>query len=111
MLVSSAAHAECYGDAVNAFGCQNTTAPAPRGGELVRFGEEEGPVIPNYYGQNSGFSSDDVVSVDERRSMMRDIILRGGRNAPSNSALNQAVNASQRPIRPFTNRRIQGYFR
>lgn len=110
-LVSSTASAECYGDGIQAFGCQNTAAPASRGGELVRFGEEAGPVIPNYYGQNTGFSSDDLVSVEERRSMMRDIILRGGRTAPSVGALNQAVNATQRPIRPFGSRRLRGFSR
>jgi hypothetical protein len=108
-LVSGPVKAECYGDGIQALGCQNAMAPTSRGGELVRFGAEAGPVIPNYYGQNTGFSSDDLVSIEERRSMMRDIILRGGRTAPSGGALNQAVNAQQRPIRPFSSRRLRGY--
>jgi len=110
-LISTTAQAECYGDAIQAFGCQNTVAPASRSGDLVRFGEEPAPVIPYYYGQSSGYASDDAVSVEERRAMMRDIILRGGRNAQSVGAQNQAMNASQRPIRAFGNRQLRGYFR
>lgn len=108
-VISSTAQAECYGDAVQAFGCQNTAAPASRTGDLVRFGEEPAPIIPDYYGRSSGYSSDDLVTADERRSMMRDIILRGGRNAQSNGAQNQAITASQRPLRTFSSRRIRGY--
>jgi hypothetical protein len=33
-LISAPAHAECYGDAVHAFGCQRTLAPTSRGGDL-----------------------------------------------------------------------------
>ena len=107
---SATAHAECYGDAVQAFGCQNTTAPASRGGDLVKFGEEPAPIIPDYYGRGTGYSSDDLVSSDERRSMMRDIILRGGRGTQSSGAQNQAVNSSARPLRVFGNRRLRGYY-
>jgi hypothetical protein len=110
-LNSATAHAECYGDAVQAFGCQNTMGPTSRGGDLVRFGEEPGPVVPSYYGQSSGYSSDDFVSLDERRSMMREIILRGGRNSQSAASLNQAMSASQRPLRPFGSRRLRGFGR
>ena len=108
-VISSTAHAECYGDAVQAFGCQNTGAPTSRGGDLVRFGEEPAPIIPDYYGRASGYSSDDLVSVEERRSMMRDIMLRGGRTSQSMGSQNQAINASQRPLRIFTGRRIRAF--
>jgi hypothetical protein len=110
-LSSATAQAECYGDAVQAFGCQNTAAPASRGGDLVRFGDEPAPVVPNYYDQGSGYSSDDLVSAEERRSMMREIIIRGGRSAQSVGSLNQAISASQRPLRPFGTRRIQAFSR
>jgi len=108
-VISSTAHAECYGDAVQAFGCQDTVAPASRTGDLVRFGEEPAPIIPDYYGRSSGYSSDDLVSVEERRSMMRDIMLRGGRTAQSIGSQNQAISASQRPLRAYTSRRLRGY--
>lgn len=110
-ISTTSAQAECYGDAVQAFGCQNTTAPTSRSGDLVRFGEEPAPVIPDYYGRGTGYSSDDLVSADERRFMMRDIILHGGRIAQSNGAQSQAVNSSARPIRSFGSRALRGYLR
>ncbi len=110
-FLTTAAQAECYGDAAQAFGCQNAIAPVSRGGDLVRFGEEPAPIVPDYYGRNSGFSSDDLVSIEERRGMMRDIILRGGRTAQSNGAQNQAVASSARPLRAFGSRWLRGYSR
>jgi hypothetical protein len=102
--LANLASAECYGDAAEAYGCG---APAPVSAKrssrpasaLESFGSSDEPVLPDLrYGTN-GSDSDDVISPEERRQMMRSIVLGRGGNTASQAAHQQAVNSAARPLR------------
>jgi|GEM_PF-3061930 len=101
--ISSSASAECYGDAAEAYGCgAQGTAGAKRSNRpaasLESFGIDDGPVLPNLgYNQNS--DSDDVISSEERRRMMRSIVLGRTGSTASQSAQQSAINSAARPLR------------
>lgn len=99
------AQAECYGDAAEAYGCG---APAVQGAgrasrpspSLERFGSTDGPVLPDLGYSQHNSDSDDIITYEERRKMMKSIILgRGGRSTASQQAHQQAINSSGRPLR------------
>ena len=101
--LSSSAYAECYGDAAEAYGCgaQGTSGPkraARPPSSLESFGSNDGPVLPNL-GVNQNSDSDDVITPDERRQMMRSIVLGRTGSSASQADHQRAVNSSARPLR------------
>jgi hypothetical protein len=100
---ASSARAECYGDAAAMYGCAPAqgaqVAPRSGAGNLERFGASEAPVLPDtrYRDPQSGTSSD-VITPDERRRMLRGIVL-GNRRTYSQGSHLQAINASGRAVR------------
>jgi hypothetical protein len=101
--LSTLARAECYGDAAEAYGCgaptatgtKRSTRPAP---SLESFGGGDGPVLPNL-GYNQNPDSEDVITPEERRRMMRSIVLGRGGASGSESAHQSAINNAGRPLR------------
>lgn len=93
------ANAECYGDAAAMYGCGVTPKHQTRGGSLEQFGGRKNQVLP-YTGYYSSNSTDDYISVEESRRMMRDIILqRNQRNNTSRAAFQAAIGNTGRSIR------------
>lgn len=82
--------AQCYGDAVTSFGCTDSlSGQTDRGGALEQFGGTRKNILPNVgYEKNS---YDDVITTEERRRMLRDIILQ---RRTGNSLINRAYRAS-----------------
>jgi hypothetical protein len=100
-LAPSHAYAECYGDAAAMYGCGvQGGAPAKRAeGTLEYFGDSRAPVLPDVaYNQGTSIS-DEVVTNQDRRRMLRSIILGGGRRPYSQRSHFQAINNSGRPLR------------
>jgi hypothetical protein len=96
----TSAHAECYGDAASMYGCGATTSaskPARRSGNLEHFGDASAPVLPDVASSQAG--ADDVITSQERRRMLRSIVLGSGRRSWSERSFMQAVNSSGRPLR------------
>jgi len=94
------AHAECYGDAAAMYGCGvQGSAPSKRAeGTLEHFGDSRAPVLPDVaYNQGSSIS-DDVITPQDRRRMLRSIVL-GGRRSYSQRSHLQAINNAGRPLR------------
>jgi hypothetical protein len=101
--IASSAHAECYGDAAAMYGCAPAqgaqVAPRAGAGNLERFGASEAPVLPDTrYRDPQGGTTSDVITPEERRRMLRGIVL-GNRRTYSQGSHIQAVNASGRPVR------------
>jgi hypothetical protein len=101
-LVSSA-YAECYGDAAEAYGCGTQGATGPKKASrppasLESFGSNDGPVLPNL-GYNQDSESDDVITPEERRQMMRSIVLGRTGSSTSQADHQRAINSSARPLR------------
>lgn len=100
---ASSARAECYGDAAAMYGCAPVqgaqAAPRSGAGNLERFGASEAPVLPDTrYRDPQGGTASDVITAEERRRMLRGIVL-GNRRTYSQGSHIQAVNASGRPVR------------
>ena len=94
--LSSTAHAECFGEAAEAYGCGIS---APREGTLQEFGSSSKPVVP-YYGPQSNNPFDGLFSRQEQRHMLRGIVLSNlARARFANQAFNRAVNSNAQPIR------------
>lgn len=84
------AAAQCYGDAATSYGCtENVSGQTYRGGALEQFGGTRSKILPNVGYQNNSY--DDVISTNERRRMLRDIILQ---RRTGNSVINRAYRAS-----------------
>jgi hypothetical protein len=82
--------AQCYGDAVTSYGCtENVSSQTYRGGSLEQFGGTRRKIIPNMGYEKNSYN--DVISPDERRRMLRDIILQ---RRTGNSFINRAYRAS-----------------
>lgn len=87
---SDPAAAQCYGDAATSYGCtENVSGQTYRGGTLEQFGGNRSKILPNVGYQNNSY--DDVISTNERRRMLRDIILQ---RRTGNSVINRAYRAS-----------------
>lgn len=99
--IASSAHAECYGDAAAMYGCAPAQSSVPRSGtgNLERFGASEAPVLPDTrYRDPQGGTTGDVITPEERRRMLRGIVL-GNRRTYSQGSHIQAINASGRAVR------------
>ena len=99
----SSASAECYGDAAAMYGCAPAqgaqAAPRSGAGNLERFGASEAPVLPDTrYRDPQGGTTSDVITPEERRRMLRGIVL-GNRRTYSQGSYMQAIQASGRPVR------------
>jgi hypothetical protein len=95
------AHAECYGDAAAMYGCgaQGASQPKRAEGTLEHFGDSRAPVLPDVaYNQGSSVS-DEVVTPQDRRRILRSVVLGGGRRPYSNRSHIQAINNSGRSLR------------
>ena len=103
----SSATAQCFGDAAEMYGCESRLgAPQGNSGELVRFGGDSAPVIPDTGRSSNGSSTDDLFTEQERRRMMRSIVQSGGRQSYSRQAFTRSMTSGSRPIRRWGNTRI-----
>ena len=96
----TSAYAECYGDAASMYGCgpaSSASKPSRRSGNLEHFGDSSAPVLPDVASSQQG--SDDVITQQERRRMLRSIVLGSGRRTWSERSFMQAINSSGRPVR------------
>lgn len=103
---TAGAHAECYGDAANMYGCNNgaQTSPSRGAGELERFGGESDQVLP-HTGATSAerITTDDLFTHEEQRRMLKSIVTSGG-NTYSKGAFVRSMHAGARPLRRFNSR-------
>lgn len=101
VLVNSV-QAECYGDAIAAYGCnvpKNTARAAAPAAKLEMFGSSAAPVLPDLGYHNQNQNPNDVITAEERHRMMRNIVL-GKRNATRSQSIQlNAVNSASRPLR------------
>jgi hypothetical protein len=100
-VIPSHAYAECYGDAAAMYGCgvQGGSSAKRAEGTLEYFGDSRAPVLPDVaYNQGSSIS-DEVITNQDRRRMLRSIILGGSRRPYSQRSHIQAINNSGRPLR------------
>ena len=100
-LSSTAVQAECYGDAAAMYGCGASTKASramPRSGNLEHFGDSRAPVLPDLASSNDLATSSDVITPQERRRMLRSIVI-GNRRTLSDRSYIQAINQSGRPLR------------
>lgn len=105
LLVSacaSSAQAECYGDAADMYGCGSAAATASkkasRQGSLEHFGDTSDPVLPDIANPQDQTASD-VITPQERRRMLRSIVMGNSRRTLSERSFIQTMNQSGRPIR------------
>jgi len=107
LYVRTPAHAECYGDAAQAYGCGGQPAPVKSSsGDLARFGDDQVVIIPNTSYPGAIDSNGDLFTPWERRNMMRSIVLGQTRDSFSQGSMIRSMSAAERPLRSFSNRRI-----
>lgn len=99
--LSTQAHAECYGDAAAMYGCGAAGGSSAKSteGSLEYFGDSRAPVLPNVAYDQPESLSDQVVTNQDRRRMLRSIILGSNRRPYSQRTYIQALNNSGRPLR------------
>lgn len=111
VLCASQASAECYGDTAQMYGCGTTNPTSPKNiGELVYFGGESAPVIPDR-GRTTTSLTDDLFSPQEYRGMLRSIVRGQGLSSYSRGAEIRAMIGGSRPIRRVGNTRVTVYGR
>jgi hypothetical protein len=100
-FVPTQARAECYGDAAAMYGCGAAGGSSGKGreGSLEYFGDSRAPVLPNVAYDQAESISDQVVTNQDRRRMLRSIVLGSGRRPYSQRTHIQALNNSGRPLR------------
>jgi hypothetical protein len=99
--VPVSAYAQCYGDAAAMYGCgvQGASQAKRPEGNLEYFGESRAPVLPDVAYNQGNSVSDEVVTNQDRRRILRSIVLGGGRRPYSQRSHVQAINNSGRALR------------
>jgi hypothetical protein len=112
IAVTSTAHAECYGDAADQYGCGNPSAIQGRSeGTLERFGgSSDAPIIIDNGSYGRAPNSYDIFSPEEERRMYRRAVLGAGTGSMSGSYGSRSMRANSRALRTFRGRRIGGRF-
>lgn len=111
-ITAANAHAECYGDAADQYGCGNAFVSQGRNeGTLERFGgSNDGPIIIDNGAYGRSASPYDVFSPEEERRMYRNAVLSAGTRNVSRGYGNRSFRSNSRALRFFRGRRIGGAF-